>query len=123
MSEWITANPNTSGTKIACDLFSHKCGTTACIAGWVTALAYPKGDQLLLIPDTIGEEVLGLTENQAARLFYVGEDSVWQYALDRCLLDDFLPEFSGAFPIESQDITPQIAAEVLRLIADRQIPC
>jgi len=45
------------------------CGTTHCIAGWAQVLSGRKQDYDGAYAD--GQEVLGLTEEQAERLFYI----------------------------------------------------
>lgn len=67
------------------------CGTTACIAGWAVILrgnlpVVISADKMHLPPgrsaEWEGRELLGLTELEAARLFHVWNDEVWEVVED-----------------------------------------
>jgi hypothetical protein len=71
----------------------HTCGTTACIAGWAVALFTEEEASEANIP-MMAQDVLELTYQQADSLF--------------------IPELSRRY----EDITPAIAAQVLRRFAE-----
>lgn len=109
MSTWIINRNFVTGTRIACELFSHNCGTTACVAGWAVALTYPKADLRGLSIHHAGSNILGLTYFESEMIFIVADDTVWSQAKDQGIID---------VPLEDDAITPQIAATVLRAVAD-----
>lgn len=101
------------------------CGTTACIAGWVIANEYFQGNKEPFISysersyDVVGiaSELLGITSEQACRLFFCNTDSVWwDYSQDY----DYGYRYDPEVP-ETWDVHPKIAADMLRRIANGEI--
>lgn len=70
MGEWVRS---TRGREAVAKAAEHPCFTEACIAGWTVFL--DRGSLMDIGPWQIATEaqrLLGITENQAARLFYAG---------------------------------------------------
>lgn len=68
------------------ELTGTDCGTTACLAGWAAALngyqidyrghVYRNGQPIYRDIETLAEELLGISEDTSAWLFYVGDDEI-----------------------------------------------
>lgn len=100
------------------------CGTAACVAGWVLVNEYFNGNKEPLewcmengTPNYQykAREILGITIDQAMRLFFCDELSVWNRLRDEYDFD-FDPDMQ-----ETWNINPKHAAEVLRKIANGEI--
>ena len=89
------------------DLLTN-CRTVGCIAGWGSAML-GHGD----LDASAVTDHLGITEDQAGRLYYAWQGSVWSELADVYGWDT--NEFDDIF--DWNDITGEQAAEVLRGIA------
>jgi len=76
MENWLTHNGTQMGEKeeILSTIKEHPCGTTACLAGFATILAWEEDFPLIKADDrrffSIGKKFLGLSTDEADHLFY-----------------------------------------------------
>ena len=98
-----------------------ECGTTMCVCGWVNWLTLAKPGQKTMSADRFmnqghAAEALGITMEQAERLFFAEGDSVWVKYADRY----GWPHDDAGVTYWNQ-IQPKQAAKVLRDIAYRRV--
>ena len=122
------------------------CDTAGCIAGWAITLENGGRAEFdpVLAPDTAirncraGSEILGLTYEQGAKLFYMDEESVWAnhfelyfdelsqehkntFMEDYAFYGDDDPGNIDQFLNDHNAITNKVAAFMLNKIADGEV--
>lgn len=105
------------------DVVSLTCGTTACLAGWAIANEFYLGNKShyenYMNHDSDAQyeacKILGLSDEQAKRLFYCGYESIWE-----AVSDDYDLSFDTENP-ETWNIHPKHAADVLRRIVSGEL--